>query len=69
MRFFLIRIEIDPPNQLEFDFMRGGYEVWSRGKDEDEALRKIREYHGKTRSDLQFTMVREVWVKEAHFKE
>jgi len=69
MKWFLIRIEIDPPDQFEFDFMRGGYEVWASGTDEDDALTRIREYHEKTRSDLQFTMVREVWVKEADFKE
>jgi hypothetical protein len=49
--------------------MRGGYEVWASGTDEDDALTRIKEYHEKTRNDLQFTMVREVWVKEASFKE
>jgi len=31
MNWHLIEIKINPPDQLEFDFMDSGYTVWSAG--------------------------------------
>jgi hypothetical protein len=54
MNWHLIEIRINPPDQLEFDFMNSGYAVWSAGDTEDEAMKSMIEKTG-NRSDLEFT--------------
>jgi len=62
MNWHLIEIRINPPDQLEFDFMNSRYAVWSTGDTEDEAMENIFKKTG-SRSDLEFTYIRSTQIK------
>ena len=56
MNWHLIEILINPPDQLEFEFMKDGYSVWARGDTKEDAMKNIKS--SLNRSDLKFTYMR-----------
>jgi len=62
MNWHLIEIKINPPDQLEFDFMDSGYTVWSAGNTGNEAMISMIEKTG-GRRDLEFTYIRPTQIK------
>jgi len=53
MKWHLIKILINPSDQLEFEFMNDGYSVWASGDTKKDVMKNIKS--SLNRSDLKFT--------------